>query len=313
MSANAPHRSPSIVAHSGKIPPDSPQRHRITEACTALGWPKPRWYETSADSPGTEQTKEALRDGASIVFAFGGDGTVRHVAAGLLGSTVPLGILPAGTGNLLATNLGLPCHDTTAAFHAAATGTERSIDVGLLHHVSPEGDTTKTLFLVMAGVGFDARIMADTGTALKNVVGPLAYAMTGLSKLTAGTHRTPLTVTVDDHESTKHRAQTVVIGNCSDIFADLALIPDAVPDDGVLDAVVLTPRLLHEWANLTTALLRNHPDQSEYLTALHGRRIHVHCGDPLPAQVDGDIIADATELTATLAEHRLTVCVPATA
>jgi diacylglycerol kinase (ATP) len=107
-------------------------REAALKACASQRLPVPLWFETTVDDPGTGQARRAVEEGAGLVVAVGGDGTVRGVAEALVGTDVPMGLIPQGTGNLLARNLDLPLGDTDALLRIALTGTSRRIDVGWL-------------------------------------------------------------------------------------------------------------------------------------------------------------------------------------
>ena len=151
--------------------------HRL---CEAQGWAEPLWLETTAEDTGLGQARQALEEGVDVVIAAGGDGTVRCVAEVLAGSGTPMGIVPLGTGNLLARNLGIDITDPVAASYDVLNGSEKAIDVikARLDHSDKE-----QLFLVMAGLGYDAAIMANTVDELKDRVGWLAYVEAGIRHL----------------------------------------------------------------------------------------------------------------------------------
>src|SRR4051812_22682276 len=159
----------AVVANPTKISDIDGELAWLSRRCTELGWRRPMWFETQPDEPGTAAAREAVNRGAELVLAYGGDGTVRAVAAGLEGTGVSLGILPAGTGNLLARNLSLPVTDLERALEVALTGRERKIDIGVLEiDVSGEDQLpVREVFTVMAGLGFDAEVMAAVEPALK--------------------------------------------------------------------------------------------------------------------------------------------------
>src|ERR1700691_4672925 len=124
---------------------------------TGQGWAEPLWLETTPDDTGERLARMAVASGVDLVISSGGDGTVTACAAGVAGSGIPLGVLPSGTGNLLARNLGLPLQ-ADAALAVALTGAERRLDVGVAN-----GRT----FVVMAGIGFDAAMLASVSEKLK--------------------------------------------------------------------------------------------------------------------------------------------------
>src|SRR5207237_9551332 len=141
-----------------------------------LGWAAPRWYQTTVESTGRALAQDAVRDGSELVVVCGGDGTVRAVCGGVAGTGVPVGVVPAGTGNLLARNLDLPLW-LNAAVEVALAGQDRAIDIV---RIAGDGLGEDQHFLVMAGMGFDAAIMEGASEQIKARVGWLAYFVSGL-------------------------------------------------------------------------------------------------------------------------------------
>lgn len=140
MTSTGPQRT-AVVVNPVKVPDLDELRRTITDALTAEGWPEPMWLETTVDDPGAGQATRAVRDGAELVLACGGDGTVMACVTALAGSDVALAVLPAGTGNLLAANLGL-AGDLATGLEVVLQGGRRRIDVGAVGRQS---------FAVMAG------------------------------------------------------------------------------------------------------------------------------------------------------------------
>ncbi len=170
-----------VVANPTKYADAEGEIAWLEERSVELGWARPVWLETTIEDPGAGQATVGLRAGAHAVLAYGGDGTVRAVASALTGTGVPLGLLPAGTGNLFARNLAVPYTDLDSALSVALNGVERKIDVGRVQiDVSGEDRPPREeTFLVMAGLGFDAEVMATVGHRLKERVGWWAYVVAG--------------------------------------------------------------------------------------------------------------------------------------
>ncbi|SDQ21975.1 diacylglycerol kinase family protein [Quadrisphaera sp. DSM 44207] len=306
----------AVVVNPSKFEDVGPLRAAATRVCADLGWAEPLWLETTAEDPGVGQTKEALDAGADVVVACGGDGTVRCVGEALAGTGTPMGLAPAGTGNLLARNLDvvtprgaeLSPDDVDAAMRVALTGQDRPVDVGWITVVGPGGDEhtapDEQAFLVMAGMGFDAAIMANAPEALKARVGPIAYVVSGLQQLKGKRARVTIDVDGARHE---RRVRTVVVGNVGKLQGGLALLPDAEVDDGRLDVVAIGPRNLAEWAGVTGRVLTGRGRGADRIHHWSGKGIALRADTPQPAQLDGDPVGDAVELRMRVDEHALLV------
>ncbi|MBD8059247.1 NAD(+)/NADH kinase [Cellulomonas sp. JH27-2] len=311
----------AFVANPSK--PDAAElRAAVHRTAAELGAADPLWLETTVDDPGVGQARAALEAGADVVVAVGGDGTVRAVAEGLVGSGVPMGLVPIGTGNLLARNLDIPLGDPLAALRIALTGNDRPIDVGWMRVLRFEDDVEDKvaeaaddvphapdqprdhIFLVIAGLGFDAAMVADTNPQLKAKVGWIAYFVAGFKHLRGD--RVRVHVRVDDEKTTTARMRSLLVGNCGRLPGGLTLIPDAVLDDGWLDLAAIDTRGgIAGWAQLFGEVVLQGWGMSNDLPHKIGRidhrraqtvRIVVPSGEY--AQVDGDIIGRVTEVAA---------------
>lgn len=303
----APPKQAAVVVNPTKFNDVSAVRAQITKICTDAGWAEPLWLETTKDDPGYGQAKQALGEGVDLVCPLGGDGTVRCVASALVGTRTPLGLLPGGTGNLLARNLGLPVDDLAEALRIALNGKNRRVDVGRVtvdksgEHEQPE----EHIFLIMAGIGFDAAVMADAPEKLKNKVGWLAYGVSGVKNLRGAGFKA--WVTHDDAEEVSRRVRTVVIGNCGKLTGGLVLMPDAKLDDGWLDTVVLSPRGLVGWVAVAGRVITRRQDGHQRVDHARCKKVHVRTDHPIEVQLDGDTLGEARALTAWVDPLSLTV------
>ncbi|MEJ1087081.1 diacylglycerol kinase family protein [Microbacterium sp. Mu-80] len=205
------------------------------------------WWETSADDPGRAMASEAVDAGSDVVIAVGGDGTVRTVAEILAqaGEDAPaLGIVPQGTGNLLARNLGVPLGSIPKALDVIATGRVRRIDMGWSR---ADDEQDETGFLVMVGFGLDAHMLAETDDDLKDKAGWLAY-VEAMGRAVSAAETVEFTITLDDGEQQVLPGHTLLIGNCGAIQGGVTLLPDAVPDDGRLDLLLVSAENVGQWA-----------------------------------------------------------------
>ncbi|MBA2639197.1 MAG: phosphatase PAP2 family protein [Nocardioidaceae bacterium] len=292
-----------IVLNPTKVSDPAGLRRLVAAAAERHGWQPPCWYETTADDAGIAMTHQALADGAEVIVAAGGDGTVRVVSSELARTGVPLGVVPLGTGNLLARNLELPLR-ATEAVEAALSGQDRAIDVV---RVSGDG-LPETCFTVMGGLGFDAAVMAGASDALKARMGWRAYVVSAVRNLHYPASR--VEVSVDDAPFVRFRARTVVIGNVGLLQAGIPLLPDARVDDGMLDVVVITPQRLSGWLRVVVRVLTRGRVSDESLARMTGTQVVVRCNQPVARQLDGDSIGEGRELRARVMAGTLLVRVP---
>ncbi|GAA4202622.1 diacylglycerol/lipid kinase family protein [Actinocatenispora rupis] len=296
MADEDPSRS-ALVVNPAKV--DARRvRAEVTAVLAEAGRPAPDYRETTPDEPGGTLADAAVRDGARLVFVCGGDGTVRSCAGALAGTDVALCVLPGGTGNLLAANLGVP-NGIAAAARLAVTGVRRRIDVG---------DVDGDVFTVMAGMGFDAHMLDATPEALKARVGWLAYLVGGARRLRDRPMR--VMVRLDDAEPLRRRARSVLVANVGRLQGGLTLLPDAEPDDGTFDVAVVTPRSLADWLRLGAAVVRRAP-RPPRMETYRCREVTVLSTQPQARELDGDVVSPGPRLHATLRPLALTVCVPA--
>jgi len=221
----------------------------VASAEQANGWAKTQWFETSIDNAGQVATHQALDAGASMVLSAGGDGTVRAVAEALRDSSVPMAIVPSGTGNLLARNLLLPLGNIDTAIAIAFGGVDRSIDLGVASLTAEGGDVEEHVFLVMAGLGLDAQMIAHTRDDLKKQVGWLAY-VDGVARALPKARPFRIRYSVGGRTDRPAQVSAILIANCGLLPGNLQFLPDARLDDGILDIAVLQPKGLFGWLTI---------------------------------------------------------------
>ena len=310
-------------------------RSAVAAAEAKAGWALTRWYPTAVEDRGTGAAQRALADGAGVVLGAGGDGTIRAIAETLRGTGTPLGIVPQGTGNLLARNLGMPLGDLDEAVQAAFFGRNRPIDLGVMTIVretapdaapgaAPQED--EHAFLVLAGMGLDARVIRSTKSTLKKRLGWLAYVDAGVRTMVKDK---PLEIqySMDGSEMKSLTVYTVMIGNCGLLPGGVLLIPDASPDDGLLDVVSLRPLGPFSWLRIwnkigwENGVLRKSKtgrriidlvNDTKHVTYLRARQYALSVASPEPIQLDGDDFGLAVEARGRVDPGALVVRVLAT-
>ncbi|MTB89360.1 YegS/Rv2252/BmrU family lipid kinase [Aeromicrobium senzhongii] len=297
-------RRAAVVLNPVKVGDVEDFKTKVRQVGALHGWGEPRWFETTVEDPGHGQTRAALDAGVDLIIAAGGDGTVRSVCEEATRSGVAIGVLPLGTGNLLARNLDIPVN-TRDALDVVFGGQDRAID---LASFSTDGGT-ETSFLVMAGLGMDAMIMTGVNEDLKKRVGYLAYFLSGLKAVTFP--RTKVAITLDNDPPRHFRARTVVIGNVGFLQAGIPLLPEAQIDDGVLDIVVVAPKRFIGWLSIVARVLMRRKSNDERLARLCAQKVHIRAEKPVPMQLDGDPVGEFQEITAQVHPGVVLVRVPA--
>lgn len=300
-------------------------RASVEHAQKEAGWGLTRWYQTSKTDAGQDVTRKALDEGAAVILAAGGDGTVRAVAEALRESSVPLALLPAGTGNLLARNLDLQLSNMDECVKTAFAENERDIDLGVAAITREDGSTEEHVFLVMAGIGLDAKMIAKTNPKLKKAVGWLAYVDAGMRALPE-LKPVRLRYRLDDKAEKPLNAHTLIVGNCGSLPGGILLLPDAHPDDGILDIAALKPRGRFGWLRVwnkiawENGVLRKSAAGRMIidLTAdvrdvayFRGERLRATLASPQEFQLDGDEFGMVTAIDCTTDAGALTVKIPA--
>ncbi|MGK7224052.1 diacylglycerol/lipid kinase family protein [Kocuria flava] len=283
-------------------------RDAIVIACRKGGFPDPVFLETEEDDPGFSMAREALEQGVDLVIAAGGDGTVRAVAETLMGTGVPLGLLPLGTGNLLARNLGADLGDPHRTVDIALFGEERAIDMATFRTELVDGSVADHAFCVMGGAGFDAQIMTDTRDELKRLVGWAAYGEAGVRHLFAPPRWARFRI--DDGQWQSRRVRSVMAANCGILTAGMVLVPQAKIDDGVLDVVVMSPRSTLEWALMAAKVVFRQRRDLPVIEFFAARKVRVEFHEPIESQVDGDGTGVLTAFESEIRPGALQVRVP---
>ncbi|HEY6538361.1 MAG TPA: diacylglycerol kinase family protein, partial [Candidatus Dormibacteraeota bacterium] len=272
-------------------------RRKLFRAVERSGWPEPAWYETTKGGEGRPEAREAVARGAEVLFVGGGDGTLRAAASILAGTDVALAAIPAGTGNVLALNLGLPT-DVADCVLVATRGGRIRIDLGEI-----EG----RVFTIAAGIGLDAQMMVETSNRAKSRLGWPAYVAAALRHLSEP--RFEAEISLDGGPPLRRQVRSVLVANVGRLPGGISLIPSARPDDGELNIVVIGPRWLHEWAGIWFSLIGRRP-RGGRLETFRARRALIRTEHPRARELDGDPLSAGTSLDVRVRPAALTVCIP---
>ena len=323
-SAGAGQKTAALVYNPIKVDIDA-VKEAITRHESDSGWAETLFFETSKEDPGGGVTAEALEAGADMVIAAGGDGTVRAVAEALRGKDASLGLLPSGTGNLLARNLDLSLDNLDDSIATAFRGRDRDIDLGVVDVERENGERETFAFVVMAGVGLDAKMLANTNDELKKRVGWLAY-VDAIARALRDNNKIDVRYELDDGGRKTMRAHTIIVGNCGLLPANIMLLPDAAVDDGIFDIVALRPEGFFGWVQIwlkivwENGVLRRSQVGRRILAANHrevrtlrytkGKKLVVRLDSPQDFEIDGDSVGKTVALRAVVDPGALTVRVP---
>jgi diacylglycerol kinase (ATP) len=288
----------AVVAHSGKVLGGGLPELRAE--LTRAGHPDVLWYEVPKSRKAPAAAKRALKDGADLVFVWGGDGTIQRVVDSVAGAGATLALLPAGTANLLARNLGIPI-DLSGAVEVGLHGDRRALDTGTVN-----GEH----FAVMSGVGLDAFMIKAADSGLKDKVGRVAYVWTGAKALSRG--RTKATVRVDGSVWFKGKTSCVLVGNIQQVLGGITFFDAAEPDDGVLDVGVITAKGSVEWARTLSRVAVGKAAKSPFIQVSTGKKISVELSSATPYELDGGDRPKTKKLRFVVHPSSITVCVPPT-
>lgn len=274
----------AVVVNPTKLDDRETFRKTVIRVMDDHGWDEPLWLETTPEDPGRGQAESAVSAGVGLVLACGGDGTVTACAEGVTGTGVPLAIVPMGTGNLLARNLGLPM-GLDEALAVALGGLRQPVDAGRVNG---------KLFVVMAGLGLDAQMLSGASEPLKKRLGWFAYAISAVRHL--GDRPMRVTFSADGGRRRRMRVSALIVGNVGWLRGGLPLLPDARPDDGRLDAVVLTPGGLAGWLAVAADIVLRRPARGR-VYRVQFTRLQVTLDAEQPWELDGEVMGPARQLT----------------
>lgn len=270
----------------------------------AAGWDA-EVLATAGPGDARSLAEYGVAEGVDVVAVFGGDGTTMQAAAALVGTDVALGVIPGGTGNLLAGNLRIPASPVRAA-KALVSAHPKPFDLGRM-----ERPGRAQYFAVACGAGYDARVMAGTLSEHKQRWGMAAYVATTL-RLMPDLRSTVHAITIDGVEYEANAAM-VLIANCGEVIPPfIRLGPGITPDDGQLDVVVVRANSFSQSVRAVWDLLRVGPGaagQGAYVGYARGREIRVESDPVQPVQLDGEP-GGQTPFTASIVPGAIRVMVP---
>ncbi len=300
--AAEPRKSVFVIFNPVSGQSDPEERKKLISDALALDGYTCQFIATSLKQGAKELAEQAIRDGADLLAVSGGDGTVVEAMSALVGTNIPIAVLPAGTGNLLSINLGIP---TTVpdAVHVALSGTPYALDLAR----TSEG----RYFAIMGGMGMDAQMIADTDREAKNKLGKFAYLRAAFKNLPR--RRAFVNIYLDDRPPLRRRAKTVLLANMGKITGGLAVLPTASPNDGLLDIGIVKAATLAHWVHLmgSTLLGRAHKDAA--LEIHQAKKVTLKPHHSQPVQFDGEDGGETRSLTIEIIPKAVLVLVPADA
>jgi YegS/Rv2252/BmrU family lipid kinase len=287
----------AVIAHSGKtLGGGLPELRRTLEA---EGIVDPLWIEVPKSRKAPAQVKRALDEGVDLLFAWGGDGMVQRCVDVLAGSPVSLAVIPAGTANLFATNLGIP-QDIEQAVAVGLRGGRRTVDVGRFN-----GER----FAVMAGAGFDAIMIRDASDGgLKERFGRVAYVWTGSENLRSKPFGAE--IDVDGVGWYKGKASCILLGNVGKLFGGVEVFEDAHPDDGKLELGVVTAEGLLEWGRMMARTAVGTVAESPFAQTTKAKTVKVKLNRKVLYELDGGERTKTKAFKVKVDPGAVSVCVP---
>ena len=303
-----PARKAAIIVNPTKFDDVAAVRAQITKQSINHGWAEPLFILTTANATrAPDRPARPLDKGVDMVCPLGGDGTVRAVAEAMVGSETPMGLLPGGTGNLLARNLDLPVDDLDDALRIALTGQNKRVDVGRLT-MDTSGEDDRPAEPRLPRHGRPRLRRGDHGRRPREAQGqggPGGIHRLGHPQPARSAVQGP--DQVDDQEEFSRRARTVVIGNCGKLTGGLVLMPEAELDDGQLDCVILSPKRPVGWIAVAARLLSQRRKGHQSVDHQRAASLTIRADRPQEVQIDGDTIGEAKALRAVVRPLALVV------
>ena len=286
----------AVIAHAGKS--FGGGLGELRRVLHDAGFPEPLWSEVAKSRQAPQCARQAIADGADVLFVWGGDGTVQRCIDAVAGTGAVIAILPAGTANLLATNLGIP-QDISAAVAIGLHGERRPLDTGTVN-----GEH----FTVMAGAGLDALMIKDADAGLKDRFGRAAYLWTGARNLKTS----PVRAKVDVEGRRFHNGEItcVLVGNVKDVFGGIEVFDGSRPDDGLLEIGIVTAKSQTQWLRTIGTVVLGRAESSPFVLTTRGRRLKVSFDRPTAYELDGGVRKATKKLRIKIRPKSITVCVP---
>jgi diacylglycerol kinase (ATP) len=286
----------AVIAHAGKsFGSGLPQLRRELRR---QGVDDPLWVEIAKSRFAAEQVKRVLNEGAELLFVWGGDGTAQRSIDALAGSATPLAIVPAGTANLLATNLGIP-QDIEQAVSIGLRGERRKLDVGRFN-----GER----FAVMAGAGFDASMIQEADGSLKDRLGRVAYVWSGSRNLRAKPFNAK--IAVDGVPWYAGAASCILVGNVGRLFGGIEVFGDARPDDGRLEIGVVNADGVVDWVRTLARTAVGQAERSPLVQATSATKVKAKLDRKVLYEVDGSDREKVKSFTIKVQPGAITICTP---
>jgi diacylglycerol kinase (ATP) len=286
----------AVVAHSAKTLGGG--LDELRRLLVEKGHGDAAWYEVNKSREASKAAARAVKEGAELIFIWGGDGTVQRCVNAVAGEKIHLAILPAGTANLLAVNLGVPI-DLEGAIDGGLNGVPRTLDVGVINGKR---------FAVMAGIGLDAMMMRYADGKMKDRFGRLAYVWTGAR---ATRLKSPnFTIKVDGKKWYKGKADCILFGQMGMVGKGITCFHDAKPDDGLLEVGIISASGPLEWAQVITRLAIGHPDNSPMKKVTQGREVDIKIDRKVPYELDGGARSSRRRVHVGIEPAAITVLTP---
>jgi diacylglycerol kinase (ATP) len=270
----------------------------LREVLAREGFTDPMWFEVTKSRKAPKCARRAIAAGADLLFVWGGDGMVQRCIDAATGTGSALAIMPAGTANLLATNLGIPAN-LSEAVQVGLYGVRRPLDTGSLN-----GEH----FAVMAGAGFDAMMIREADRGMKDRIGRAAYLWTGARNL--GGRRVGTVIDVDGKRFFKGRASCVLVGNVGKVIGGVEAFDGARPDDGLLELGVVTAKNPVEWTRTLGRVAFGKADKSPFVEVTRGKRFMIKFDRKFAYELDGGARPGVKRLQIQVHPSSITICVP---